>query len=57
MVDEVMLYQAPLLLGAGLPWAKNSLSTNTHTHLDQVPRWKLHSTTQLGDDVRLVLRP
>jgi diaminohydroxyphosphoribosylaminopyrimidine deaminase / 5-amino-6-(5-phosphoribosylamino)uracil reductase len=52
LVDEVLLYQAPLLLGAGLPWARINASYNK---VSDIPRLQLHSTTQLGGDARLVL--
>lgn len=53
LVDEVLIYQAPLVLGAGLTWAK---SLANHADLSQVPRLQLHSVAQLGQDVRLSLR-
>jgi diaminohydroxyphosphoribosylaminopyrimidine deaminase/5-amino-6-(5-phosphoribosylamino)uracil reductase len=52
VVDEVLLYQAPLLLGAGLPWARVNES---YQHLSEVPRLSLYSAVQLGADARLVL--
>jgi diaminohydroxyphosphoribosylaminopyrimidine deaminase / 5-amino-6-(5-phosphoribosylamino)uracil reductase len=52
VVDEVLLYQAPLLLGAGLPWARVNAS---YAHISDIPRLHLHSSVQLGGDVRLVL--
>ncbi len=52
VVDEVLLYQAPLLLGAGLPWARVNES---YEHLSEIPRLRLHSAAQLGGDARLVL--
>ncbi len=52
VVDEVLLYQAPLLLGAGLPWARVQES---YEHLSDIARLRLRSTTQLGGDARLVL--
>jgi diaminohydroxyphosphoribosylaminopyrimidine deaminase / 5-amino-6-(5-phosphoribosylamino)uracil reductase len=53
ILDEIVLYQAPLLLGKGLTWADDS---SIYTDLSQINRWKLHSTQQLGNDVRLILR-
>jgi diaminohydroxyphosphoribosylaminopyrimidine deaminase/5-amino-6-(5-phosphoribosylamino)uracil reductase len=52
VVDEVLLYQAPLLLGAGLPWARVNAS---YEQVSQIPRLRLHSTLQLCADARLVL--
>ncbi len=53
LVDEIMLYQAPLLLGAGLSWAHTALH---HEALAHIRRWRLHSVAQLGDDSRMILR-
>lgn len=53
ILNEIVLYQAPLLLGKGLIWANDS---SIYTDLSQINRWKLHSTQQLGNDVRLILR-
>jgi diaminohydroxyphosphoribosylaminopyrimidine deaminase/5-amino-6-(5-phosphoribosylamino)uracil reductase len=52
VVDEVMIYQAPLLLSAGLPWARVSQS---YEHVSEAPRLSLQSAAKLGGDVRLVL--
>jgi diaminohydroxyphosphoribosylaminopyrimidine deaminase / 5-amino-6-(5-phosphoribosylamino)uracil reductase len=52
VVDEVLMYQAPLLLGAGLPWARVNES---YDHLSAVPRLRLRSAAPLGGDMRLVL--
>jgi diaminohydroxyphosphoribosylaminopyrimidine deaminase / 5-amino-6-(5-phosphoribosylamino)uracil reductase len=52
VVDEVLLYQAPLLLGAGLPWARVNES---YEHVSEISRLRLHSAAQLEGDARLVL--
>ena len=52
VVDEVVLYQAPLLLGAGLPWARVK---EPYTDVAAVPRLTLRSAVQIGSDARLVL--
>lgn len=52
LVDEVVLYQAPMLLGAGSSWAASS---QIYTQLDQIARLKLRSAEQLGADAKLVL--
>ncbi len=51
VVDEVLLYQAPLLLGAGLSWACVSES---YQHVSEVPRLDSRSVTLLGNDIRSV---
>lgn len=53
ILDEIVLYQAPLLLGQGLTWLNDA---SIYTDLSQINRWKLHHTHQLGGDVRLILR-
>ena len=50
--DEVLLYQAPCLLGAGMSWAKLG---GDLAQVDDAPRLRLQSADRLGDDVRLVL--
>ena len=52
LVDEVLLYQAPVLLGVGMPWAKLNQEFKT---VGDAPRLLLQSATQLGADARLVL--
>ena len=58
LVDEIVLYQAPMLLGAGLTWAS---SQENFTHLDPIPRLGLQSVQRLADpseqtaDTKLVL--
>jgi diaminohydroxyphosphoribosylaminopyrimidine deaminase/5-amino-6-(5-phosphoribosylamino)uracil reductase len=51
VIDEVVLYQAPLLLGAGLPWARVNAS---YQHVSEVPRLDLRSVTPLGNDTRTI---
>jgi diaminohydroxyphosphoribosylaminopyrimidine deaminase/5-amino-6-(5-phosphoribosylamino)uracil reductase len=54
LVDEILIYQAPLLLGEGGPgpFAFGPLESMTQrTHL------KLLETSQLGDDLRIRLKP
>lgn len=51
-VDEYWLYLAPLMLGqSGLPLVATDFS-----HLAAAKRLQLQSTTQLGQDLRLILR-
>jgi diaminohydroxyphosphoribosylaminopyrimidine deaminase / 5-amino-6-(5-phosphoribosylamino)uracil reductase len=54
-VDEIVLYQAPLLLGAGLNFAP-MLAPTTLSNLSAPFRWKLIDRTMFGEDQRLVLQ-
>lgn len=53
LVDEILLYQAPLLLGPGLGVAELPLLPD----LAQVPRWRLVEVQRVGEDLRLRARP
>jgi len=53
LVDRVVGYVAPALLGAGLP-ALASAGAGT---ISAVHRLRLDEVTRIGDDVRLTLRP
>lgn len=54
LVDELLVYQAPMLLGpGGRPWAYlDTLST-----LDTAPRFEIVETMMVGLDLRIRLRP
>lgn len=52
LVDELLLYLAPMLLGDGAGLA----ALGVREHLSDVPRWTIASTDMLGDDLRLMLR-
>lgn len=53
LVDELLVYQAPLLIGEGRP-----LATLTPLGgLDQARRWRVVEATPVGQDLRLRLRP
>ncbi|MFC6707340.1 bifunctional diaminohydroxyphosphoribosylaminopyrimidine deaminase/5-amino-6-(5-phosphoribosylamino)uracil reductase RibD [Flexivirga alba] len=52
LVDEIVVYLAPLLLGAGSS-AVGPLGVET---LSDATRWTLHDVTRLADDVRLIYR-
>jgi diaminohydroxyphosphoribosylaminopyrimidine deaminase/5-amino-6-(5-phosphoribosylamino)uracil reductase len=54
LVDEWLLYVAPLLLGQD---ARPVLATGPYANLAEVPRWSVINTTQLGDDIKWTLRP
>ena len=54
LVDEWLLYVAPLLLGQD---ARPVLVTGPYVNLAEVPRWSVINTTQLGDDIKWTLRP
>lgn len=53
LVDEILLYQAPVLLGRGMPIA----SLPPLPDLTQATRWRRVEATPVGDDLRLRLRP
>ena len=53
LVDELLIYQAPLLVGPGRPLAELPLLAG----LDQAQRWQRVEATPLGDDLRLRFRP
>ena len=58
LVDELVVYLAPTLLGAGIP-ALNDLGIGT---LSQAQRWEWDATTTgpvevLGPDLKLTLMP
>jgi len=53
LVDELLVYQAPMLIGAGRPLATlTRLAT-----LGDARRWRLLEATPIGPDLRLRLRP
>ncbi|MEN9417196.1 MAG: riboflavin biosynthesis protein RibD [Pseudomonadota bacterium] len=52
LVDELLVYLAPLMLGEGRGMAE----LGTLTQLADAPRWALHDLRRLGEDVRLRLR-
>jgi diaminohydroxyphosphoribosylaminopyrimidine deaminase/5-amino-6-(5-phosphoribosylamino)uracil reductase len=53
LVDELLLYQAPLLLGEGAGIA----ALGPYAELAQAPRWQRLSVDPVGSDLRLRLRP
>lgn len=53
-VDELLLYQAPMLLGGD---AQPMLDALGLQRLDQHARWRVIERRQVGDDLRLRLRP
>jgi diaminohydroxyphosphoribosylaminopyrimidine deaminase/5-amino-6-(5-phosphoribosylamino)uracil reductase len=53
LVDELLIYQAPLLIGEGRPLA----TLQPLAGLDQARRWRLMEAMPLGADLRLRLRP
>lgn len=53
LVDELVVYQAPVLLGSS---AKPLLDIGVIAHLTQAPRWQWQQVTLIGADVRLVAR-
>ena len=55
LVDELLIYAAPRVVGAGLPVAQFAPEVNLDD-LQQAGQWRWHGVQMLGDDVRLMLR-
>lgn len=53
LVDEMLVYQAPMLIGAGRPLAALAPLAD----LGEARRWRLIEATPIGQDLRLRLRP
>jgi diaminohydroxyphosphoribosylaminopyrimidine deaminase/5-amino-6-(5-phosphoribosylamino)uracil reductase len=53
LVDRVVAYLAPVLLGAG-PAALGAAGVST---IGSAWRWRLTDVTRVGDDVRLTAEP
>ena len=53
LVDELLMYVAPLLIGPGQPFA----ALPTLVKLEQAASWRFFSHTLLGADLRLLARP
>ena len=53
LIDELLVYVAPLLVGPGQGMA----ALPTLSHLDQLQRWRFHESAAIGEDLRLLLRP
>lgn len=53
LVDELVLYQAPTLLGSGA----RPLADLPLTAMAEQRRFQVHDLRRLGDDIRLILRP
>ncbi len=53
LIDELLVYVAPLLIGPGQSMA----ALPPLSHLDQAQRWRFHESAAIGEDLRLLLRP
>jgi diaminohydroxyphosphoribosylaminopyrimidine deaminase/5-amino-6-(5-phosphoribosylamino)uracil reductase len=51
-VDELLVYQAPLLLGSG----RGMAALGPLAGLPEAQRFRFHSVDQVGEDLRLLLR-
>ncbi|OYY51541.1 MAG: riboflavin biosynthesis protein RibD, partial [Halothiobacillus sp. 28-55-5] len=51
-VDELVVYQAPILLGHQ---AQASVALPNVAQLDDAPRWQIKETQRLGEDIRITL--
>jgi diaminohydroxyphosphoribosylaminopyrimidine deaminase/5-amino-6-(5-phosphoribosylamino)uracil reductase len=54
LVDELLLYTAPVLLG---DTARPLLTLPEFASMSVAPRWKIVDRRQIGEDTRLLLRP
>lgn len=54
LVDELLVYLAPCLLGAG---ARALAVLPALKSLMDAPRWRFHDATRIGEDLRVALRP
>ncbi len=54
LVDEMLLYTAPVLLG---DTARPLLTLPEFSAMSAAPRWKIIDRRHIGDDTRLLLRP
>ena len=52
LADELLLYQAPLLLGSGPGIAELTAPAS----LAEAARWRIHDVRRIGPDLRLILR-
>ena len=52
LVDEIVAYVAPSVMGEGLGLAK----TREKTTIDELRRWTFADLARVGDDIRLVMR-
>jgi diaminohydroxyphosphoribosylaminopyrimidine deaminase/5-amino-6-(5-phosphoribosylamino)uracil reductase len=53
LIDELVLYQAPMLLGHH---ATPMLQLPTYTQMSETPRWQWQDVCKIGDDLRLIAR-
>ena len=52
LVDEIVAFTAPVLMGEGVPLAQLPRCE----HMSEVERWRFLSVTRTGEDLMLVLR-
>jgi len=52
--DELLVYLAPRMLGH---LARSGLELPDYETLEAPPRWTMADVRQLGDDLRVILRP
>lgn len=53
LIDELVLYQAPMLLGHN---ATPMLQLPIYHHISETPRWQWQDVCKIGDDLRLIAR-
>ena len=54
LVDELVIYLAPVILGAD---ARSAFAARLLTTLDEAPRWEVLETRSIGADLRVTARP
>ncbi|MBR7059258.1 MAG: bifunctional diaminohydroxyphosphoribosylaminopyrimidine deaminase/5-amino-6-(5-phosphoribosylamino)uracil reductase RibD [Neisseriaceae bacterium] len=54
LIDELIIYQAPIILGDK---AQSVFSLPELTSLSDIDRWQIDDIRKIGDDIRLVLLP
>jgi diaminohydroxyphosphoribosylaminopyrimidine deaminase/5-amino-6-(5-phosphoribosylamino)uracil reductase len=54
LVDELIVYLAPKLMGSG---ARELVNMGPFSQMDQIKNFDIAETRQVGDDLRLILKP
>jgi riboflavin biosynthesis pyrimidine reductase len=55
LVDDILMYLAPRVVGAGVPTVQFSVTANLD-NLTQTGSWRWVDMGLLGDDARMILR-
>ncbi|MBP6894703.1 MAG: bifunctional diaminohydroxyphosphoribosylaminopyrimidine deaminase/5-amino-6-(5-phosphoribosylamino)uracil reductase RibD [Pseudacidovorax sp.] len=57
LVDELLVYLAPKLIGEGLDMFHRPTPTSPLASLADAPAWVFHDVQRIGEDLRIVARP